>query len=447
MSHMKIAVDGPGGAGKSTVCKEVARRLGLLYIDTGALYRTVGLYIKRSDIDPENRDAVIAALPSLSITVRAEEGRQIISLDGTEVGEEIRTQEISMYASKVSAIPEVRAKLLDYQRSFAEEYDVILDGRDIGTVIFPDAQVKIFLTASPEARAKRRYLELTAKGKDVTYESVLEEMNQRDEADSTRESAPLKPADDAVIIDTSDLDFEGSVNAVIAQIDRKKYSLTPEKEKRIRREKRSYMFLYRVAAWFIRAIHHIKIIGRENVPKTGGFVLCSNHIAVIDVFTIGSCIPRPIHYLAKRELFSVPVLAPMIRSLGAIPLERTKTDLGAIRRSVEVAANGNIVAIFPQGHRQKGKNPADTEYKSGAALVAYRAGVPVIPVCIKMKGQRYRIFHRTEIHFGKPISHEELGFKHGGSAEYQEAAGKIFAEICRLGNFEKTLPAPKEENE
>ncbi|MBO4284358.1 MAG: (d)CMP kinase [Clostridia bacterium] len=444
MSHLKIAVDGPGGAGKSSVCKQVARRLNLLYIDTGALYRTVGLYVKRAGIDPTDRESVVASLPDLKIGVRAEEGRQIILLDGVEVGDEIRTQEISMYASRVSAIPEVRAKLLDYQRGFAEEYDVILDGRDIGTVIFPDAQVKIFLTASPEARAHRRYLELTAKGVDVSEEAVLAEMNKRDRADSTRESAPLVAADDAVTIDTSDLDFEGSVEAVIAEIKAKRYALTPEKAKKIKKEKRSYRFFYYTLGWIIRFFHRIKVTGRENVPRSGGCILCSNHIAILDIFSIGASVPRPINFLAKRELFKVPVLSFLIRSAGAIPLERTKTDLGAIRRSVELAANGNLVAIFPQGHRQPGKNPADTEYKSGAALVAFRAGVPIVPICIRLKGQKYRIFRRTEIIIGKPMTQDELGLQKGGSEEYREATAKVFGEICRLGNFEKTLPAPEQ---
>ena len=447
MSHLKIAVDGPGGAGKSSVCKEVARRLNLLYIDTGALYRTVGLYIKRAGIDPDDRDAVAAALPALSITVRAEQGRQIISLDGNEVGDEIRTQEISMYASRVSAIPAVRAKLLDYQRSFAEEYDVILDGRDIGTVIFPDAEVKIFLTASPEARAHRRYLELQAKGVDVTEEQVLAEMNERDRADSTRESAPLAAAPDAVLLDTSDLDFEGSIDAVISLIKARRYALTPEKAKKVKKQKRSYRFFYYTLGWIIRFFHRIKVTGRENIPRSGGGILCANHIAILDIFSIGASVPRPINFLAKRELFKIPILSSLIRSAGAIPLERKKTDLGAIRRSTELAANGNLVAIFPQGHRQPGNNPADTEYKSGAALVAYRSGVPIIPICIKMKGQKYRIFRKTEIIIGKPLSQEELGFVNGGSAEYRDAAAKVFNEICRLGNFERTLPAPEQENE
>ena len=447
MSHLKIAVDGPGGAGKSSVCKEVARRLNLLYIDTGALYRTVGLYIKRAGIDPDDRDAVAAALPALSITVRAEQGRQIISLDGNEVGDEIRTQEISMYASRVSAIPAVRAKLLDYQRSFAEEYDVILDGRDIGTVIFPDAEVKIFLTASPEARAHRRYLELQAKGVDVTEEQVLAEMNERDRADSTRESAPLAAAPDAVLLDTSNLDFEGSIDAVISLIKARRYALSPEKAKKVKKQKRSYRFFYYTLGWIIRFFHRIKVTGRENIPRSGGGILCANHIAILDIFSIGASVPRPINFLAKRELFKIPILSSLIRSAGAIPLERKKTDLGAIRRSTELAANGNLVAIFPQGHRQPGKNPADTEYKSGAALVAYRSGVPIIPICIKMKRQKYRIFRRTEIIIGKPLSQEELGFVNGGSAEYRDAAAKVFNEICRLGNFERTLPAPEQEKE
>ena len=211
-----IAIDGPGGAGKSSIAKAVAKKLDILYVDTGALYRTVGLFVKQNGVDPKNAEAVGALLPSLSIIVKYEDGAQVVYLNGTNHGDAIRTPEMSMYASAVSAIPAVRAFLLETQKEIARHNSVIMDGRDIGTVILPDAKVKIFMTASPECRAMRRYNELIAKGQSVKYEDVLAEMNSRDNADSSREIAPTKAADDAVLLDNSELDFEQSVDAVIA---------------------------------------------------------------------------------------------------------------------------------------------------------------------------------------------------------------------------------------
>jgi cytidylate kinase len=211
-----IAIDGPGGAGKSSIAKAVAKKLDILYVDTGALYRTVGLFVKQNGVDPKNAEAVGALLPALSIIVKYEDGAQVVYLNGTNHGDAIRTPEMSMYASAVSAIPAVRAFLLETQKEIARHNSVIMDGRDIGTVILPDAKVKIFMTASPECRAMRRYNELIAKGQSVKYEDVLAEMNSRDNADSSREIAPTKAADDAVLLDNSELDFEQSVDAVIA---------------------------------------------------------------------------------------------------------------------------------------------------------------------------------------------------------------------------------------
>lgn len=213
---IQIAIDGPGGAGKSTVSKAVAAKLGIVYVDTGALYRTVGYYVKSQAIDPHDREAVGAVLPNLSIEVRYVEGAQRVYLNGEDLGDKIRTPEMSMYASAVSAIPAVRAFLLETQKNIAAKNSVIMDGRDIGTVILPNADVKIYLTASAECRAKRRYDELIAKGQTVSYEDVLREMNERDTADSTREIAPAQAADDAIVFDNTGMTLEQSVDAIIA---------------------------------------------------------------------------------------------------------------------------------------------------------------------------------------------------------------------------------------
>ena len=214
---ISIAIDGPSGAGKSTISRTVAGKLGYLYVDTGALYRTIGLYVLRNGSDPKNEQQVQTLLPQLQVNMGYQDGIQQMFLQGENVTDQIRTPEVSMAASGVSAHSCVRAYLLDLQRRLARENNVIMDGRDIGTVVLPDANVKIFLTASSAVRAKRRFNELIAKGEDITYEKVLDDVEKRDYADSHRAISPLKQAEDAIIADTSELNFEESV-ALIQKI-------------------------------------------------------------------------------------------------------------------------------------------------------------------------------------------------------------------------------------
>ena len=211
---ISVAIDGPSGAGKSSLAKRLAKELGYLYVDTGAMYRAIGLYAKRAGADTKNAAAVEALLPRVRVELKYVDGAQRVLLCGEDVSEAIRAEEIGMAASDVSAHPAVRRFLLDTQRNMALTHDLLMDGRDIGTVILPNATVKIFLTASPEARAKRRMLELQQKGQPAEYETVLEDIRQRDWQDTHRETAPLKQAEDAVLVDTSDLDFEESFAAL-----------------------------------------------------------------------------------------------------------------------------------------------------------------------------------------------------------------------------------------
>ena len=212
---INIAIDGPSGAGKSTVAKALAKELHFVYVDTGAMYRAIGVYVRDNGIDKSNADAVIAALPKIQVSLDyAEDGTQIVLLNGEDVSAVIRENEISLYASTVSKIPEVRARLLSLQREMATTHNVIMDGRDIGTVVLPDAQLKIFLFASAEARADRRTKELLEKGQTVDYQTILAEINARDEQDRTRAISPAIPADDAVMLDNSGLDIDGTVAAI-----------------------------------------------------------------------------------------------------------------------------------------------------------------------------------------------------------------------------------------
>lgn len=219
MKIINVAIDGPAGAGKSTISRKAAAELGFIYIDTGALYRTVGLNALRKGADFESDESIISTLTDdVKVELRFIDGEQRMFLCGEDVSDKIRTPEASMAASRVSAVPKVREYLFDLQKQLARENNCVMDGRDIGTVVLPDADVKIFLTASPEARAERRYKELTEKGMDVKLEDVLADMIKRDYDDSHRAIAPLKQADDAILCDTSNIGLQESIELIIRTI-------------------------------------------------------------------------------------------------------------------------------------------------------------------------------------------------------------------------------------
>ena len=211
---VSVAIDGPAGAGKSTLARRLAAEMGYIYVDTGAMYRAIGLYALRAGKDPKDNDAVNALLPQIELRLASIEGEQHIYLKEEDVSTAIRTEAAGMAASAVGANPTVRAFLLELQRDMAKKQDVLMDGRDIGTVVLPDATVKIFLTASPEARATRRWKEYQQKGVEVSYEEVLADVRQRDYQDTHRAAAPLRQADDAQLLDTSEMNFEQSLKAM-----------------------------------------------------------------------------------------------------------------------------------------------------------------------------------------------------------------------------------------
>ena len=216
-----VAIDGPSGAGKSTIARKVAGELGFLYIDTGALYRSIGYYVLKKGGDPEKKEDVEAALPGIRLELRHADGVQRVFLNGEDVSDQIRTPAVSMAASHVSAFPAVRACLLELQRKMAREHNVIMDGRDIGTVVLPDAELKIFLTATPEDRARRRYEELVEKGEAVTFDEVLKDVIQRDYNDTHRDIAPLRQAEDAVLADTTGFELPQSVALIRSLVEKK----------------------------------------------------------------------------------------------------------------------------------------------------------------------------------------------------------------------------------
>jgi cytidylate kinase len=425
---VRIAIDGPGGAGKSSVAKAVAKKLGIIYVDTGALYRTIGKFMLELGVDPKDESGVVSNLNRFALELKFQNGRQVILLNGEDVGDSIRTPEVSMAASAVSAFPAVREYLLNMQRDIARKNSVIMDGRDIGTVILPNAEVKIFLTASAKKRAERRYQELIARGQNVSFENVYDEMAERDKNDSTRAVAPCVPAKDAVMLDNSELDMNETVDAVLKIV-----------KKKTRPKKHGYRILRFLLGGPIRFFQHVVPIGLENIEKDKNYIVCANHIAKRDVVLISAAYPTQLRFIAKKELFSIPFLSWLITKFGAIKLDRGGSDVTAIKTAVKLAKDGETVAIFPQGHRYPGTNPAQTPRKNGAALIAYHSGLDVLPVCIKTKKIKYTPFCKKEIIFGKPIRNESLGFEAGGGEEYRLATDIIFNEILKLGGYDKLL--------
>ena len=216
----------------------------------------------------------------------------------------------------------------------------------------------------------------------------------------------------------------------------------------MKKEKKNfYMKAHSFLAAPIRFFQRVKCVGKENIPEDSGYILCANHIAAKDVILIGSVFPKQIRFVAKKELFKIPILGWLIKKLGAIKLDRGGGDVAAIKKTVELAKNGENVAIFPQGHRYPGVDPGTTPTKNGAALIAYHSGRDVLPVFIKTKNSKYHLFGKVEIVFGKIIKNSDLGFVNGGYDEYKTATEMIFSEILNLGGYKRVLPSSDSKNE
>lgn len=444
---INCALDGPSGAGKSTIAKAVAKKLGYVYVDTGALYRSIGLYVTRKGIDVKDTAAVESVLSEIKVELKYIDGSQTVWLNGEDVSGLIRTNEISMAASAVSAIPAVRDFLLELQRSIARQNNIIMDGRDIGTVILPNAQVKIFMTASAEERANRRYKELVERGQDVNYDDILRDINQRDYNDSHRDTAPLKKADDACELDTSHMSIDEAVDAVCDIINKKaaeqsgagsslsvldKEEITVEKS-RISKTRLFFYAIFRLVVRFLLKIpFSLKYEGRENVPD-GAVIVAPNHLTWADPVFVSAGIKNPSAYMAKESLLKNKLLAPLIRAFHAFPVKRDSGDRTALNTSVEYLNKGYNLTIFPEGTRSRdgklGKG------KSGVAFISAAARADVLPVGIIIKKRKFRRT-RIVIRYGRPISYQQLSTNGISAKELRQARDLIMNEIGALVDHE-----------
>lgn len=444
MSIINVAIDGPSGAGKSTIARAVAKKAGYIYIDTGALYRTIALYSLREQVDTEDQQSVAGMLSGLRVELTFREGEQRVLLNGEDVSGLIRTPEVSMAASTVSAIPAVRAFLLDLQRNIAAKNSCIMDGRDIATVVLPNADVKIFLTASAEERARRRYQELAARGEQVTFEEVLADQKQRDYNDSHRATAPLKQAEDAVLVDTTGKDFDTSVALVesvicerlekpaskesAARAEGSKTEKQPQKKVKYNFKKYTTRAFYIIAMPFTwltcKLLYRITYIDKQNVPKKGKLIIAANHISGWDPVFVGSAMVRVIHAMAKEEIFYNWFVKAVVTGLNAFPISRGSSDRRAFEYALELLRRGKVLGIFPEGTRSKDYKPG--KGKSGIALIAAMTGADIVPVAIYSAGKPVRAF-RTHVivEFGPVIRNEELGLTDGKKASELRGATRL----------------------
>lgn len=401
---MIITIDGPSGTGKSTVAKGVAKKLGFTFFDTGAMYRSLAWLILKEGIDPEDQTRTKEILPQFQYEIRlGPSGERRYFVQGIDVTDSIRSSSISMAASQIATYPEVREAMVKIQRKFGHAIDAVFEGRDMGTVVFPDADLKIFLTAKPKVRAERRYRELLQKFPDLsmTPEEILKEIEERDKTDSTRAISPLMQAPDAILIDTSNL----TAHEVIEKIVR----LKPKR--RFPKMKLSYKIVYSLARFFFKTCFRLRIYGLEHF-RPGAAVIAANHSSFYDPPVLSISCPEEVHFLARGSLFDIPILGRLIRVLNSHPVARGASDTQTFKEMLKLLSEGKKLILFPEGKRSLQGELQPLE--RGLGFLIQKAQCQVIPAYIQgsyeawPRGRKFpKLFGKMTVVFGSPIEWEE----------------------------------------
>lgn len=401
---MIIAIDGPSGTGKSTVAKGVAKKLGFTFFDTGAMYRSLAWFILKEKINPLNVEDVEAALSRFHFEMQTKDGgEKHYVVSGIDITHEIRTQVISMAASQIAVYAKVRDEMVKIQRRFGHAADAVFEGRDMGTFVFPDADLKIFLTAKPEVRAKRRYQELMHKFRDalLSFDEILQEIEERDQTDSTRAISPLKKATDAQLIDTSNLTAEQVIEKIVRM----------KPNENLPKMKLSYKIVYWIARIFFKCFFRLKIYGSEHFRR-GAAVIAANHASFYDPPVLSISCPEEVHFLAKGSLFEVPVLGQLIKTLNSHPVARGVSDAAVLRTMIELLQEGKKLILFPEGKRSETGELLPLQ--RGIAFLVQKGECRIIPAYIQgtyeawPRGKKMpKLFGKMAVVFGSAIEWEE----------------------------------------
>ncbi len=422
-----VAIDGPAGTGKGTVTKILSKKFKLVNIDTGATYRCVTLEMLNKNIKIEELDKIKEMLKNINIEIKREKNEQIIFLNGKDVTKEIRSKEVTELVSQVSSIKEVRLSMVNLQRKMAEGKDVIMEGRDIGTYVFPKADVKIYLDADVEERARRRFMQNRENGINISYVDILNNIKQRDKNDMCKEIGALRVAQDAEVIDTTTMGIGQVVREMSQIIINKKEKIKLEKKiYKIRKETKWKKFLRAVIKGILRTIYRIvfRVKIKGEVPNEGAYVICSNHINYLDAAAIVLFNKRKVNFVAKEDLFKNEFLMWLGHLFDVIPIKRNMQDIDAMKRCLKVLKNNELLGIFPEGTR-KGMEK-NMKAKNGAAFMAMKANVKIIPVGIHGS---FKPFSKVYINYGTPIDLSEYTNQ---KEKLDEATDKVMNEIVML---------------
>ena len=431
-----VAIDGPAGSGKGSITKIIADKMKLSCIDTGAMYRCVTLDMINKGINVEELDKVKDLLEKINIELKDDEGK--VFLNGEDVTDKIRSNEVNKMVSNVSAIREVRLKLIDLQRKIAKDKDIIMEGRDITTVVFPSADVKIYLDASVEERANRRFKQNQEKGIESSYDEILESIKMRDYNDMHKDFGALVQAEDAIYIDSSNLTIKQVTDKIIKIINDKKKEI--KVEKKVYEEKPDSLFktfqlnLVRkfMMLFFYRPIYRIKIINKEYVPKEGAYIICANHVNMLDALAVVCSNKRKVRFVCKDSMFKNKWFAWALKSADTIPLNREKNDIESMKRIIKGLKNGDLLGIFPEGTR-KGMEK-NMKAKNGAAFFAIKSGVKVIPLGIQGS---FKPFTKVKLVYGKPLDFSEYHGKEKDKEALDKVTDIIMDNIVMLTNQDK----------
>ena len=434
-----IAIDGPAASGKSTVAREAAKRLNCIYVDSGSFYRGVTWTMIQAGVNTKNPLAVLPVLLKSKWKFEVRDRGVVFSIDGVEPGVALRSKEVREAVSDIAAMPAVRVFVVRNLRKLKKLGSLAVEGRDIGSVVFHKTPYKFYLDANPEERAKRRHAELVARGETEKAQEVMDSLQRRDEKDSSRKVAPLKIADGAYVVDTSEHDIEGVARIVMGRI--------AELEKPRSNNMLNPAWYHITCKFFgmcLTVVNHYKIYGLKNIPETGGVIIASNHASYIDPPVVGASSrkTRMTHFMARDTLFKKGFMNWFLHKVGVIPLDRKKGDIKAMKTSIALLKDGASVALFPEGTRSEDGTLQPP--KPGIGFLVAKGEVPVVPVYVhgsyeawsKHSGGLKR--KPVAVIYGKMITREEIKGLGTGREAYALIGELIMKRIAELKeNFEK----------